>query len=76
MSDNLLAFPSGGVAGYELARGMDLRDWFAVQALNALVAGHIASHEDHHIADTDGPHVARSAYALADAMLAARKVQS
>lgn len=54
------------------AYGMTLRDWFAGQALN----GYLASWSD----DTDPnffePHdVAKTSYAYADAMLAAREVK-
>lgn len=53
--------------------GMTLRDWFAGQAVNALIAGHVASHPDHHIGEDDGLHIAVGAYRIADAMLAERK---
>ncbi|CAB4156112.1 hypothetical protein UFOVP673_40 [uncultured Caudovirales phage] len=53
--------------------GMSLRDWFAGQALN----GYLASWSD----DSDPIffepcHTAKTSYAYADAMLAAREVQS
>lgn len=49
---------------------MNLRDWFAGQALN----GYLASWEMNQPAEFFEPyHVAKTAYAYADAMLAARK---
>lgn len=51
--------------------GMSLRDWFAGQAVQAAVSGHIAhyGHENHWpVMD-----IASYAYDVADALLAARK---
>jgi hypothetical protein len=49
------------------ANGMTLRDWFAGQALQGLLARAKTS---------DGGAIAKDAYTLADAMFEARKVQS
>ena len=49
--------------------GMTLRDWFAGQALAGLCANQRATHE------WIGQFAARSAYELADALIAARKGQ-
>lgn len=57
--ENPTAFPSGGIGGYELARGMHLRDWFAGQVLQDLSG---MSPEE----------AAEAAYEYADAMLAER----
>jgi hypothetical protein len=55
-------------------RGMTLRDYFAAKAMQALVSGDLAD-----LADKDGvegepvvAYLARTAYHIADAMLAAR----
>jgi hypothetical protein len=48
---------------------MNLRDWFAGQALN----GYLASWEMNQPAFFNLPHVAQTAYAYADAMIEARK---
>lgn len=67
-SHSEFAFP--GVIGppSEFASGMSLRDWFAGQALSGL----LASESDDQIYPTAG--CAQRAYAMADAMLAVRKV--
>ena len=60
------AFPSSvdhGIDG-EHYKGMDLRDWFAGQALAGFMANSKCEYSD--------PGAAKAAYALADAMLAAR----
>lgn len=70
MSDNPSAFPACNEANVNGTMGMTLRDWFAGQALAAVIRQCAT--------DTgvrkDGPevHFARKAYALADAMLAER----
>ncbi len=69
--DNPLAFPSqtlgqDGLPSHEAAMGMTLRDWFAGQALDGLVAGTDMNVEDH------AAHFAAAAYIIADAMLAER----
>jgi hypothetical protein len=51
--------------------GMTLRDWFAGQALAGLIASESMSTEES--AHLTAPADARRAYAMADAMLAARK---
>jgi hypothetical protein len=69
-SDTYSTMPDGQVvppgSTVEL-RGMSLRDWFAGQAL----AGGVAS--PNCPKDFDENHMARSAYEIADAMLAARR---
>lgn len=60
--------PSGDV--YPGMGGMSLRDWFAGQAAAAIIGGICAQGRS---TDSErAPLVARSAYLLADAMLAAR----
>lgn len=68
------AFPRGHESGSD---GMTLRDWFAGQVLPSVVAA--TSAEQHHPDVPDNPTradimlaMAKDAYALADAMLAAR----
>jgi hypothetical protein len=63
IKDGGKAFPGGGYTP-----GMSLRDWFAGQAL----AG-ITCTEDVGIAPEDAEAVAKTAYALANAMIAARE---
>ena len=63
MSDNPMAFPQSN----QLYGGMTLRDYFAGQALAALVADQLAR------ADEELDILAVSAYEVADALLAARK---
>lgn len=57
-----------GMIGLMNNPGMTLRDWFAGQAVAGLFnhSGWVATH------DGDGEEVAKRAYAVADAMLAAR----
>ena len=58
------------------APGMSLRDWFAGQAISGLAPLFYDSAPDADNPDGDDPEqIARTAYLLADAMLAARKVQ-
>lgn len=71
------AFPTGPNTqpGFYQHHGMTLRDWFAGQAL----AGWLASfgETDRHPVEKGTQDItAANAYAMADAMLAARKVQS
>ena len=71
--DNPPAFPLvSDIIGH--CEGMTLRDWFAGQALNAIVTA--TSNGQHHPA-RDGRSLVEGmthdAYELADAMLAARK---
>ena len=51
--------------------GMSLRDWFAGQALMSLP--HLCAHDTLLDGITFGQHVARNAYEIADAMIAARE---
>lgn len=64
---------NGGAAGVE-QRGMTLRDWFAGQALDAVVANNTMLNELDRTAPAAvmSAKVARMSYALADAMLAER----
>lgn len=69
------AFPSHPIlyssADAHQAQGMSLRDWFAGQALAGICAnGHTPWSPN--VADIEDAEVARAAYDLADAMLAAR----
>lgn len=63
------AFPSGN-GSVPWSAGMSLRDWFAGQALHGAVT---LLNQDRW---AEPPNVARIAYAVADAMLKARKEQS
>jgi hypothetical protein len=49
--------------------GMTLRDWFAGRAMQAVVTGFLAGDQR---GDLEHQHTAEAAYAIADAMLAAR----
>ena len=63
INDGGPAFPKHGYVGRD---GMTLRDWFASQALVGLVGR----------AETnDGLAIAKDAYVIADAMLAAREAK-
>jgi hypothetical protein len=63
------AFPNNDQHGCAFA-GMTLRDWFAGQALN----GYLSTWENEMDSSFFDPHhVAKSVYAFADAMIAARK---
>jgi hypothetical protein len=73
------AFPSKINTDYEIAffPGMTLRDYFAGQAIQAVFANNWEMFLDNTFQSPEEvPHeVARDAYAIADAMLAAREVQ-
>lgn len=65
MTDNPWAFPVSTIDGFT-QEGMTLRDWFAGQWLTGMLAGG---------AKFEGPEmIASEAFAVADAMLEARKV--
>lgn len=67
---NVKAFPSGQA---DITKGMDLRDWFAGQAISSLPN----RSWDHLPSEVSRIDVwAETAYALADAMLAARTKES
>lgn len=75
INDGDTAFPAGDMRGYEPSFGMTLRDYFAGQALPAvIIATSAGQHQpvrmngDTHIRDA----IARDAYAMADAMFSAR----
>ena len=59
--------PSDGRVGPSCERGMTLRDYFAGQALAMLADPRVTFHDEE-----EQSHVAFSAYALADAMIAER----
>lgn len=76
-TDGGAAFPSpptfvpaegGVVAASHGSGGMTLRDWFAGQALNAMIATRLAG-----LRPDDLAPFARDSYLIADAMLAARE---
>ncbi len=52
-------------------QGMTLRDYFAAKAMNAFVTGLLSDGEP--VTQSDNKDIARRAYEIADAMLAARK---
>ena len=70
VNDGGPAFPWGG----DVRGGMSLRDWFAGQAIDGII--HATSAGQHMPLVKDGEHIryamARDAYDMADAMLAAR----
>ena len=61
------AFPNGLVYGREIDNGMDLRDYFAAKALQALMADF---RED---LDWNAHEEAKIAYEIADAMMKVRE---
>jgi hypothetical protein len=68
------AVPGLGLRQRKLTPGMSLRDWFAGQALAAIVSK--APFQEDGLEDDGIPeHTARGAYDYADAMLAAREVK-
>lgn len=78
IEDGGLAFPfeGGSNNGLSPEGGMSLRDYFAGQALPAIIAASSAGH--HSPQKKAGEHsvipaMCRDAYAIADAMIAARK---
>lgn len=63
------AFPKGADFGSSvpcLQDGMDLRDYFAAKAMQALIANHYDSPEEY-------PKIAENAYSIADAMMERRR---
>lgn len=73
-AENPPAFPSGDFTQCEPGYGMTLRDWFAGQALPAIIAATSAGqHQVMREGDTSiVAGITRDAYEMADAMLAAR----
>jgi hypothetical protein len=69
--------PADDKSGWSAEYGMTLRDWFAGQALNGIVAGLCASIKegDSALARVRFDRTAADAYYLANAMLAAREVK-
>lgn len=61
------AFPSHGTMGEVVERGMSMRDYFAAQAMPAMIS--MCQYPD---GTWNEDTVAQNAYALADAMLAER----
>jgi hypothetical protein len=73
-ADNPAAFPNFAHDYGPLQAGMTLRDYFAGQALPALIAGIYADPEGRELnADMLRLVAVKAAYAMADAMLAARE---
>lgn len=66
-NDGGAAFPRNNTQ----SEGMSLRDWFAGHAMSAVVIGVLTNGEVPKRSDDD--RIARTAYQLADAMLAARE---
>lgn len=79
MSSNPPAFPipdlytNDGIGIAEGSPGMTLRDWFAGQALPAVIAAMSAGQHGIMVGRSAMESAAYDAYAQADAMLAARK---
>lgn len=74
--ENPPAFPNIGNNAWSMqpTEGMTLRDWFAGQALGGALSGILSDGST--IERSDAPTYAALAYAIADAMLAARKEPS
>ena len=64
------AFTVGDQTSYEAQSGMDLRDWFAVQALAAMT--NCFSYKGK---ECDAEVISKTAYEIADAMLKARETE-
>ena len=65
------AFPESGARGNAAGgEGMCLRDYFAAKVMQGIIA---AAGDCHGAVDFEDETVAENAYAMADAMLAARK---
>lgn len=62
------------IAASDAHEGISLRDWFAGKALIGLPT--LCAHDTLEKGETFPQHVAKSAYELADAILAAREVKS
>lgn len=73
MTDNPNAFPACNEANVNDTMGMSLRDWFAGQAIPALVS--VCGADTRELGTSYEDHCAILAYRMADAMLAARKAQ-
>ena len=73
INDGGPAFPACNEANMNETMGMTLRDWFAGQALAGFTSGFTGA-----VGDTEWFRQvgAPAAYAVADAMIAAREVQS
>ena len=81
--ENPPAFPTIGNVAYnsewDTEHGMTLRDWFAGRALPAIISATSAGQHQPGVMGDDRSiqtRMAEDAYKLADAMLAARAVQS
>lgn len=70
INDGGRAFPMSTVDGYS-QDGMSLRDWFAGQALNGL----LAANATYGGKTNNWPATANDAFAFADAMLATREAK-
>lgn len=70
------AFPNGNL--FKDNRGLTMRDYFATQAMNAIMgnATHMATitHVAKDFGKGRGQAIAEAAYEIADAMMAARKI--
>lgn len=70
----LQAFPYSGVGDdTNYSRGMSLRDYFAAKAMQSAYF-HFSNDEDGHTKHWTSDGLAKSAYAMADAMLKARAI--
>jgi hypothetical protein len=71
------AFPYAAVHGCNGEYGMTLRDYFAAQAVSAILDQYdftfFAEDEGKQVGDTFAFSVAKNAYSMADAMMEARK---
>jgi hypothetical protein len=70
--DSIPAFPHDDRAQYNERAGMTLRDYFAAKAMQAFITGFLSGREP--VGEADDQPVARRAYEVADAMLAAREI--
>lgn len=78
LSKDMVLDPVTNLSGEDVSSGMSLRDYFAAQAMPAVIMA--TSQNMHQPLKRDGertvvPAIARDAYAIADAMLSARSDQ-
>ena len=75
IDDGGYAFPSPSdeKAGWHSESGMAMRDWFAGQAIGAIIRQCASDLQFRGGAETSEQYFARKAYEVSDAMIAARK---
>lgn len=70
--DQESAFPHGSTGWSDPQAGMTLRDYFAAKVLQSLISSHKSGGWNLGVQGKDNEHISICAYAVADAMLAAR----